>query len=191
MTRQLETYINVEVRWTICFLCKKLFTSTEIHCEISTVYGSHPMSRKVIVKCCQQFEDGRTDLTDAERKGRLTTASIYLTVSTWRPVIFTRLENSKNIWVEGNFPTMASCFKLAPGQRSDILSLRHRMIGRTFRQISAATERLCREIVCSMCVMLYCSLLLNQVFFVLHCSSVTYFLNTSSTLELVTKKWFC
>ncbi|GBM47053.1 hypothetical protein AVEN_68373-1 [Araneus ventricosus] len=33
------------------------------------------MSHPAIVKWCQQFEDGRTDLTDAERQGRRTTVS--------------------------------------------------------------------------------------------------------------------
>ncbi|GBN86535.1 hypothetical protein AVEN_61581-1 [Araneus ventricosus] len=72
MVRQLETYSSVEVRGTVRFLSTKHFTSTEIHSEVSAVYGPHVMSRPVIVKWCQHFEDGRTDLTDAERQGRIT-----------------------------------------------------------------------------------------------------------------------
>ncbi|GBL85204.1 hypothetical protein AVEN_222693-1 [Araneus ventricosus] len=49
----------------------KRFTSTEIHSEISAMYGPHSMSRPAIVKWCQQFEDGRTDLTDLERQGHI------------------------------------------------------------------------------------------------------------------------
>ncbi|GBL78276.1 hypothetical protein AVEN_42821-1 [Araneus ventricosus] len=75
MASQLETYSNVEVRGTVRFLWAKRFTSTEIHSGISAVYGPHAMSRPTIVKWCQQFEDGRTDLTDAERQGKPTTVS--------------------------------------------------------------------------------------------------------------------
>ncbi|GBM67454.1 hypothetical protein AVEN_124050-1 [Araneus ventricosus] len=38
-------------------------------------YAPHAMSRPAIVKWCQQFEDGSTDLADAERQGRPTTTS--------------------------------------------------------------------------------------------------------------------
>ncbi|GBM94961.1 hypothetical protein AVEN_265274-1 [Araneus ventricosus] len=75
MMRQLETYSNVEVRGTVRFFGAKRFTSTEIHSRISAVYGPHAMSRPATVKWCQQFEDGRTDLTDAKRQGRPTTVS--------------------------------------------------------------------------------------------------------------------
>ncbi|GBN06724.1 hypothetical protein AVEN_119432-1, partial [Araneus ventricosus] len=47
----------------------------EIHREISAMYGPHAMSRPAMVKWWQQFEDGRTDLTDAEGQGRPTTVS--------------------------------------------------------------------------------------------------------------------
>ncbi|GBO06116.1 hypothetical protein AVEN_201659-1 [Araneus ventricosus] len=58
----------------------KRFMRTEIHSEISAVYrpGKHAMSRTAIVKWCQQFEDGRTDLSDAERQGRPTTVSKHI-----------------------------------------------------------------------------------------------------------------
>ncbi|GBM03579.1 hypothetical protein AVEN_203157-1 [Araneus ventricosus] len=52
--------------------------NTEIHSEISAVYGPHAMSSPAIVKWCQQFEDGRTDLTDSERQGRPTTVSKHI-----------------------------------------------------------------------------------------------------------------
>ncbi|GBO22904.1 hypothetical protein AVEN_17615-1 [Araneus ventricosus] len=72
MVRQLETCSNVEVRGTVRFLWAKRFTSTEIHSEISA------MSRPAIVKWCQQFEDGRTDLTDAKRQRRPATVSKHI-----------------------------------------------------------------------------------------------------------------
>ena len=55
-------------RWIVRFLNANCFTSTEIHCEISTVYESYAMLFPDIVKWCQQFQDGRIDLTDAGRK---------------------------------------------------------------------------------------------------------------------------
>ncbi|GBL93444.1 hypothetical protein AVEN_59653-1 [Araneus ventricosus] len=75
MVLQLETHSNVEVRGTVGVLWAKRFTSTEIDSGISAVYGPHAMSHPAIVKWCQQFEDGRTDLNDAERQGRPTTVS--------------------------------------------------------------------------------------------------------------------
>ena len=52
MVRQLETYSNAEVRRTVRLLRAKHFKITEIHREISTVYGPHAMSRSAIVKWC-------------------------------------------------------------------------------------------------------------------------------------------
>ena len=70
MARQLEIYSNDEKRWIVCFLWAKHFTNTDTHCEASTVHGPHAISRLAIVKLCQMFQDGRTDLADAEREGR-------------------------------------------------------------------------------------------------------------------------
>ena len=47
VTRQLETYSNVEEHGTVLFLCAKRFTSAEIFREITTVYA---MSRPAVVK---------------------------------------------------------------------------------------------------------------------------------------------
>ena len=68
MARQLETYSNIEVRLTVHFLWAKRFTNTEIHREISIVHGPRAISRATIMKWCQKFGNGRTDLTDAGRK---------------------------------------------------------------------------------------------------------------------------
>lgn len=68
MALQLETYFNDEVCGTVHFLWAKCFTSTEINNEISTAYGPEAMSQPSIVKWCHQFEDDRTDLTDATRQ---------------------------------------------------------------------------------------------------------------------------
>ena len=70
MARQLENYSNGEIRWIVCFLWAKHFTNTDTHCETSTVHGPHGISCPAIVKWCQMFQDGRTDLVDAEREGR-------------------------------------------------------------------------------------------------------------------------
>ena len=61
--RQLKTYYNVEVHGTVRFLLAKRFKKTEIHHEISAVHGQHTVLHPVIVKWCQQFEDGCKDLT--------------------------------------------------------------------------------------------------------------------------------
>ena len=60
--------------WDNTIFCG-LFTNTEIYREISTVNGLHAMSLPAILKFCQMFEDGRTHLIDAERKGRPATVS--------------------------------------------------------------------------------------------------------------------
>ena len=57
------------------FLRAKHFTSTEIHPGISSVYGPHQTSSPAIVKWCQMFEYGRTDLTNAEIEERTATDS--------------------------------------------------------------------------------------------------------------------
>ena len=68
--------LQLEVSWTVRFLWAKRFTSTKIHRDISTVYGPHAVLCPAIVKWYQQIKDGRTDLTNAEREGRLTKMSI-------------------------------------------------------------------------------------------------------------------
>ena len=65
------------------------------------------MSRPAIVKWCQMFADGRIDLNDAEREGRLATAStpdmmqwvedIIRSNYKVREANIAHLENSKNI----------------------------------------------------------------------------------------------
>ncbi|GBM06289.1 hypothetical protein AVEN_208975-1 [Araneus ventricosus] len=62
----------------------------------------------------------------------------------------------------------SSCSKLATGPRSDFLSSGHRTISTTFRQMPAETGRLCGEIEWCMCLILYCSALLNKVFFFIY-----------------------
>ena len=112
------------------FLWAKHFTNTEMHSELSTKYGSHSMSRPAIVKWCQIFEDCHTYLTDAEREGMPVTVSTPDMVQRGEDITrnnckvreahITCSENSKSIWVEGNFPTMTSsdiCSKLASRPR--------------------------------------------------------------------------
>lgn len=72
MARQLKNYSNAKVRGTVRILGKKSFTSTEKHREISSAYRLRAVSRPVIVKWYQRFEDSRTYLNDAERQGRPT-----------------------------------------------------------------------------------------------------------------------
>lgn len=70
MARQQETYCSAYFNVGVCVLWAKCFTSTKIDHEILAVYEPHAMSRPTIVKWCQWFEDGCTDLTNAESQGR-------------------------------------------------------------------------------------------------------------------------
>ena len=70
MTRQLETYFNVEIRWTVGFFVGKTLNEYRVHRDISTVYGLHAISTPAIVKWCQMLEDSSTNLTDVVRDGR-------------------------------------------------------------------------------------------------------------------------
>ena len=149
MARQLEIYSNVEGHGIVRFSWKKRFTSTEIHREISTIYEPHAMSRPAIVKWCQQFEDGCTDLSISETE---------VTVQIWRLTIFTYFGKLKEHLDGRQFSN--SCSKLVPGPWNDILSSRLPNIS----GMSAATGRLCRKIVCCLCVTLYCRTFLNKVF---------------------------
>ena len=47
----------------------------EIHRQITAIYGERAISRPGIVKWCQQFDGGRTDITDKYREGRPVTSS--------------------------------------------------------------------------------------------------------------------
>ena len=86
MVRQLETYSNAEVRRTVRLLRAKHFKITEIHREISTVYGPHSMTRPAILKWCQEFENGYTDLTVSARE-------VTFTVPIWRTSTFSSSRN--------------------------------------------------------------------------------------------------
>ena len=45
--------------------------SIDIHCEIVEVYGQNIMSDGMVRKWVRAFKDGRTNLHDEERSGRL------------------------------------------------------------------------------------------------------------------------
>ncbi|GBN03468.1 hypothetical protein AVEN_141155-1 [Araneus ventricosus] len=48
---------------------------TEIYRQLHEVYGENAMSRQAVAKWCNMFENGRTDIDDAESEGRPSAAT--------------------------------------------------------------------------------------------------------------------
>lgn len=48
---------------------------TEIYQQSHEVYGENPKWRQDIAKCCNMFENGRTDIDDVVREGRSSTTT--------------------------------------------------------------------------------------------------------------------
>ncbi|GFV99935.1 hypothetical protein TNCV_3567261 [Trichonephila clavipes] len=46
-------------------------SAADIHCQITEVYGREAMSNSKVRKCVRKFKDGRTNVHDEERSGRL------------------------------------------------------------------------------------------------------------------------
>ncbi|XP_035205247.1 histone-lysine N-methyltransferase SETMAR-like, partial [Stegodyphus dumicola] len=76
MSRQLQIASKWEMRAVIRFWCAKMCNCTEIYGQLHEVYGENAMSRQAIAKWCTMFENGRTDIEDAEYEGRPSTATI-------------------------------------------------------------------------------------------------------------------
>lgn len=75
MVRRTEVSSNIAVRSVVRFLWAKHYNRSEIHRQIVEVYGENAMSRPMIAKWCQMFEDGRTNVTDGPRVGRPSTVN--------------------------------------------------------------------------------------------------------------------
>ncbi|GBM50264.1 hypothetical protein AVEN_23241-1 [Araneus ventricosus] len=75
MSRQLQVASKLEMRAEIHFLWAKRCNCTEIYRQLHEMYGENAMSRQAIAKWCNMVENGRTDIDDAERGGRPTTAT--------------------------------------------------------------------------------------------------------------------
>lgn len=59
-----------EVRSVIRFLCAKGHSATEIHFQLTEVYGETCMSVQMVRKWCKEFKEGRTDVHNEQRSGR-------------------------------------------------------------------------------------------------------------------------
>jgi hypothetical protein len=60
----------------ICFLRAKNMSDAEIHCELcATVYERNVMSGGTLRQWSRMFKDGRTNVHDEERSGRLSVVS--------------------------------------------------------------------------------------------------------------------
>ncbi|GBM02452.1 hypothetical protein AVEN_76501-1 [Araneus ventricosus] len=75
MFRQLQVASTLKMLAVIRFLWAKRCNCTEICRQLHEVYGENAMSRQVITKWCNMFEDGRTDIDGAERERRPSTAT--------------------------------------------------------------------------------------------------------------------
>jgi hypothetical protein len=65
---------NIEMRSVIRFLHLKGTSQAEIHRQLVEVYGANVMSRKQVWVWCTAFDNGRTDVQDEQRSGRLSTS---------------------------------------------------------------------------------------------------------------------
>ena len=71
MNAPISTPANCEVRGVIPFLQAENVRPCEIHRRLVAVYGEHVMNADSVRKWCTMFANGRTDVHDAERSGRL------------------------------------------------------------------------------------------------------------------------
>ncbi|XP_035231680.1 protein GVQW3-like [Stegodyphus dumicola] len=75
MSRQLQIASKLEMRAVIRFMCAKRCYCTEIYGQLHEAYGENTMSRQSIAKWCNMFENGPTDIDNAKREGRPSTAT--------------------------------------------------------------------------------------------------------------------
>ncbi|XP_035209502.1 uncharacterized protein LOC118183982 [Stegodyphus dumicola] len=75
MSRQLQIASKLEMRPVIRIFWVKRCNCTEIYGQLHEVYGENAMSRQAIAKWFQMFENGRTDIDDAERERKPSTAT--------------------------------------------------------------------------------------------------------------------
>ncbi|XP_035232347.1 uncharacterized protein LOC118204136 [Stegodyphus dumicola] len=75
MSRQLQIASKLEMHAMIRFLWAKRCNCTKIYGKLHEVYGENAMSCQSIAKWSNMFENGRTDIDDAEHEGRLPTGT--------------------------------------------------------------------------------------------------------------------
>ena len=70
MELPLESVRDCEIRAVIRFLCAKGVNGSEIHREVTLVYGEKCISLQMVRKWVDQFKKGRVDIHDLQRSGR-------------------------------------------------------------------------------------------------------------------------
>ena len=76
MYRQLQLTTKLEMHAMIRFLQEKRCNCREIYRQLHKVYGENAMSRQAIAKWCDIFENGLTDIDNAECEARPSTDAI-------------------------------------------------------------------------------------------------------------------
>lgn len=71
MPTSIESPADCEVQSVIRFFCAKGLKAVDIHREICAVYRENIMSDGMVQKWVRAFKDGRTNVHDKERCGRL------------------------------------------------------------------------------------------------------------------------
>jgi transposase len=75
MCPAIDNPASYEIRAVIRFLHAKNMSASEIHHELSAVYGQNIMSEGTVREWCRMFKAGRTNVQDEERSGRPTICS--------------------------------------------------------------------------------------------------------------------
>ncbi|GBM15858.1 hypothetical protein AVEN_260133-1 [Araneus ventricosus] len=78
MCAGIENPAKCEVREVIRFLCAKKLSAADIHRELCAVYRPNIMSEGVVRQWVRFFKDGRTNIHDESRSGRLSVVSADL-----------------------------------------------------------------------------------------------------------------
>ena len=75
MAAKLTNCTKEEQRSVICFLWAEGVPGAQIHLHVCAQYGDKVLSRRIFYEWTEMFENGRTNVMDAERSGRPATAT--------------------------------------------------------------------------------------------------------------------
>jgi hypothetical protein len=75
MCPTIDNPASCEIPMVILFLHAKNKSAAEIHCELHVVYCQNAMSEETVRQWCIMFKDGRINIQDEERSGRLSVMS--------------------------------------------------------------------------------------------------------------------
>ncbi|GBN19062.1 hypothetical protein AVEN_73128-1 [Araneus ventricosus] len=78
MCAAIENPAKCEMRGVIRFLWAKRLSAADIHRELCAAYGPNIMSEGVMRRWVRFFKDGRTNIHDESRSGRLSVVSADL-----------------------------------------------------------------------------------------------------------------